>query len=235
MKRFSGIFLAIIVMGCSTSSLDLSTIDFSQPASNYLIDLSSCKGEIQYGHWEVFKKDSAEDDLELKLVGKKEVSKVYRITKPSDKNQFSFFGYPSTGMMGIDIVEYQNKIAFYSMYPEGNKTAEILLKLKEKLGKPSGVVLDTLAKASVLLPPILKTLPKEDIKYFTDEYDDQQVSFPEHYIWKKDGVIYQFTILQGSQVISSKIVAIDIKAFKDRIIFGYHMPDKDPILAKFLN
>lgn len=234
MNRLSAVLVILINIGCNKSTLDLSTIDFSQPASEYLKDISPSKGEIQYGHWELVKNNSAEDDLELKPVGKEEVSKVYHITDPSDKSQFSFFGYPSIGMMGIEIVEYQNKIAFYSIYPEGSKTSEILLKLKQKLGEPSGVILDTLGKTNILLPPILKTLPKDDITYFTDEYDDQQVSFPEHYIWKRNGMIYQFTLLQGSQVVSSKIVAIDIKAFKDRIIFGYHVPDKDPVLGRFL-
>ncbi|SIQ01357.1 hypothetical protein SAMN05421682_10211 [Chryseobacterium indoltheticum] len=207
MNRLSAVLIILLSMGCNKSTLDLSTIDFSQPASEYLKDISPSKGEMQYGHWELIKNNSAEDDLELKLVGKEEVSKVYHITGPSDKSQFSFFGYPSIGMMGIEIVEYQNKIAFYSIYPEGSNTSEILLKLKQKLGEPSGVVLDTLAKTNILLQPILKTLPKDDIIYFTDEYD-QQVSFPEHYIWKRNGMIYQFTLLQGSEVVSSNKLLI---------------------------
>ncbi|WP_131726221.1 hypothetical protein [Chryseobacterium sp. Leaf405] len=232
MNKFSAVLLTLIFIGCNKTTLDLGKIDFSQPASVYL---KGSKGELQYGHWELAKNDAAQDDPKLKLVGRSEISTVYRITNSSEKNQFSFLGYPSIEMMGIEMVEYKNKLVFYSMYPEGKKTPEILLKLKEKLGKPSGVVLDTLGKTNILLPPILKTLPKNDIKYFTDEYGDQQVSFPEHYIWKRNGMLYQFTLLKGTKIVTNKIVAIDINAFKDRIIFGYHMPDKDPILGNYLN
>ena len=235
MNKFSALILTFIFIGCNKMNLDLSTVEFSQPASKYLKGLNISKGEQQYGHWELVKKNMAEHDPELKLVGSAEVSTIYRLTDQSDKDQLSFLGYPSIGMMGIDIVEYKNRLVFYSMYPEGTQTSEILSKLKEKLGKPSGVVLDTLGKINILLPPILKTLPKDDIKYFTDEYGDQQVSFPEHYIWKRNGMLYQFTLLKGTDILTSKIVAIDIKAFKDRIIFGYHMPDKDPILGSYLN
>lgn len=235
MIKFSALLLTLIFIGCNKVTLDLSTVEFSQPASKYLKGLNLSKGEEQYGHWELFKKDTPEDEPELKLVGRAEVSKVYRLTERSNKDQLLFLGYPSIEIMGIDIVEYKNRLVFYSMYPEGTKTTEILSKLKEKLGRPSGVVLDTLGKTNILLPPILKTLPKDDIKYFTDEYGDHQVSFPEHYIWKRNGMLYQFTLLKGTKLITSKIVVIDINAFKDRIIFGYHMPDKDPILRNYLN
>ena len=222
-------------MGCSNSPLDLSTIDFNQPAAKHLENLSFSKVNVQHGHWELYKKAGTADDVELKLADKGEVSVVYNLIDASDKHKVNFLGYSSIEMIGVEIVEYKNKIAFYSMYLDKTKTPEILLKLKEKLGKPSGLVLDTIRKSSELLFTITKTFPKSDVKSFIDEYGDECFSYPVHYIWKKDNVLYQFTLLVGTELFTSKIVAININAFKDRIIFGYHMPDKDPVLGSYLN
>lgn len=222
-------------MGCGKPALDLSAIDFNQPASKYLENLNFSGVKIQHGHWELFAKAGTVDDVDLKLSDKGEISKVYDLIEESDKKKVNFFNYPSIDGMGVEIVEYKNKIAFYSMYLNETKTSEALLKLKEKLGKPIGLVLDTTGKSSPFLPAIVKTFPEDDVKNFKDEFGDDYVSYPVHYIWKKDNTLYQFTLLVGKDTITSKIVAIDINAFKDKIIFGYHRPEQDPILGKYLN
>lgn len=222
-------------MGCGKPALDLSKIDFNQPASKYLENLSFSGAKVQHGHWELFRKAGTADDVELKLSDNGEVSTVYDLIEASDKKKVNFFNYSPIEGMGVEIVEYKNKIAFYSMYLDETKTSEALLKLKEKLGKPIHMVLDTIGKSSPFLPAIIKTFPSDDVKSFKDEFGDDKLSYPVHYIWKKENTLYQFTLLVGKTLITSKIVAIDINAFKDKIIFGYHRPSQDPILGKYLN
>ena len=48
-------------------------------------------------------------------------------------------------------------------------------------------------------------------------------------------VIFQLTLMPTENFVNNTLVVISKKAFRDKIIIGFHNPDKDPILSKYLD
>jgi len=61
------------------------------------------------------------------------------------------------------------------------------------------------------------------------------INYPQHIIWNKKDVIYQLTLEPLNNSVSNVIKIISKKAFKDKIIIGFHNPEKDPYLSKYLD
>ena len=231
MKKNVLVLLAIsTLMSCSGQSLDLSKIDFSKPAADYLGKLELSDVKTQKGHWEL---TGTDEDHEPVLKDNGETSKVYSFNDASDMAKLNFSGHAFDNAVGGRIVEYKGKVVFYSFYLDKRKTFDVLNNLKELLGKPSGYVQDTISVSNTAVSLLKKGLPAADVKVVKDEMGEQFV-YPEQFIWKKDNVIYQYTLVDGTTVIEGKIVAIEVNAFKDRIIFGYHLPDENPVLSPYI-
>lgn len=222
-------------MSCSTKSQDLSTIDFNQNAETYLDGLSFSSKTEQKGHYEAVVKG---EDASLKLVDKGELSTNYVFMGEKNTAQLNYGGIPINDVMGTAITVYDNKIAFMRINVKNDQSIALLEVLKKKLGTPTEIVksednpYDETDKSQRLL---LEKLPNETKKVKDDVLDDYTLTYPENFIWNKNDVIYQLTFSPTGNYISSQLVVISKKAFKDKIIMGYHNPDKDPILSKYLN
>ena len=225
----------ILLMSCSTKSQDLSTIDFNQNAETYLDGLSFSSKTEQKGHYEAVVKG---EDASLKLVDKGELSTNYVFMGEKNTAQLNYGGIPINDVMGTAITVYDNKIAFMRINVKNDQSIALLEVLKKKLGTPTEIVLsednsyDETDKSQRLL---LEKLPNETKKVKDDVLDDYTLTYPENFIWNKNDVIYQLTFSPTGNYISSQLVVIEKKAFKDKIIMGYHNPDKDPTLSKYLN
>lgn len=233
MNRILLLFLAVALSGCKGKILDLADIDFNQPAKTYLKRLDISRVDVQKGHWEVNVKGN--DDVELQLKDGGEQSAHYVLMDQSDKTQVRFFSYNLDPVSPAKIVEYKNKVAFYNCYLETGKTFEILNKLKEKLGQPTELVMDTIPlENNNIAEVLLKGLPKTDATVVNDDLGDRNLAYPRVYVWKKGAVLYQYTLDRRINDVGNVMVAISLDAFKDRIIVGYHALGKDPILGKYL-
>lgn len=225
----------ILLMSCSTKSQDLSTIDFNQNAETYLDGLSFSSKTEQKGHYEAVVKG---EDASLKLVDKGELSTNYVFMGEKNTAKLNYGGIPINDVMGTAITVYDNKIAFMRINVKNDQSIALLEVLKKKLGTPTDIVLsednpyDETDKSQRLL---LEKLPDETKKVKDDVLDDYTLTYPENFIWNKNDMIYQLTFSPTGNYISSQLVVISKKAFKDKIIMGYHNPDKDPILSKYLN
>lgn len=225
----------ILLMSCSTKSQDLSTIDFNQNAETYLDGLSFSSKTEQKGHYEAVVKG---EDASLKLVDKGELSTNYVFMGEKNTAKLNYGGIPINDVMGTAITVYDNKIAFMRINVKNDQSIALLEVLKKKLGTPTDIVLsednpyDETDKSQRLL---LEKLPNETKKVKDDVLDDYTLTYPENFIWNKNDMIYQLTFSPTGNYISSQLVVISKKAFKDKIIMGYHNPDKDPILSKYLN
>ena len=225
----------IVLMSCSSKSQDLSTIDFSQNAETYLDGLSFSSKTEQKGHYEAVVNG---EDASLKLVDKGELSTIYVFMGEKNTAQLNYGGIPINDVMGTTLTVYENKIAFMRINVKNDQSIALLDVLKKKLGTPTEIVksednpYDETDKSQKLL---LEKLPNETKKVKDDVLDDYTITYPEYFIWDKNDVIYQLTFSPTGNYISSQLVVISKKAFKDKIIMGYHAPDKDPVLGKYLN
>ncbi|MBB6270089.1 hypothetical protein HDF26_000516 [Pedobacter cryoconitis] len=230
MKNILVLLAASILMSCSAQSLDLSQIDFNRPAGQYLDKLNISAVEQQKGHFEILKNG---DKVRLELKDNGEVCTIYTLREAGDAAQIRFSGFSLEPDAGGRIISYKDKIAFYNCHPDRTRTFEVLSKLKEMLGKPDEIVTDTLSLNDGTAPLLSKKLPATDFKIFKDEFGEY-ITCPRHYIWKKGDMIYQYTFIRGSKTIANDLVAMNIQAFKDRIIFGFHNPAQDPVLSKYV-
>ena len=225
----------IVLMSCSSKSQDLSTIDFSQNAETYLDGLSFSSKTEQKGHYEAVVNG---EDASLKLVDKGELSTSYVFMGEKNTAQLNYGGIPINDVMGTALTVYENKIAFMRINVKNDQSIALLDVMKKKLGQPTEIVksednpYDETDKSQKLL---LEKLPNETKKIKDDVLDDYTLTYPEYFIWDKNDVIYQLTFSPTGNYISSQLVVISKKAFKDKIIMGYHAPDKDPVLGKYLN
>lgn len=220
-------------MSCTTKSQDLSTIDFNKDAETYLSGLSFSSKTEQKGHYEAVVNG---EDASLKLVDKGELSTNYVFMGEKNTAQLNYGGIPINDVMGTAISVYDNKIAFMRINAKNDQSIALLDVLKKKLGNPTEIVksennpFNAIDKSQKLL---LEKLPNET-KKVKDDLDDDYITYPEHFIWNKNDIIYQLTFSPTGDYVSSQLVVISKKAFKDKIIMGYHVPDKDPILSKYL-
>lgn len=221
-------------MSCTPKSQDLSTIDFNKNAETYLDGLSFSSKTEQKGHYEAVVNG---EDASLNLVDKGEKSTNYVFMNEKNTAQLNYGRIPINDVMGAAISVYDNKIAFMRINPKNDQSFALLDVLKKKLGNPTEIVksentpYDEIDQSQKLL---LDKLPN-DTKKIKDDLDDYYLIYPEHFIWNKGDMIYQLTFSPTGNYVSSQLIVISKKAFEDRIIMGYHAPDKDPVLAKYLN
>lgn len=223
----------ILLMGCTTNSQDLSIVDFNKNAETYLDGLTFSSKTEQKGHYEAVVNG---EDASLKLVDKGEKSFNYVFMGEKNTAQLNYGGLPINDVMGTSINVYDNKIAFMRINVKNDQSFALLDLLKKKLGVPTEVVksennhYDETDKSQKLL---LDKLPNETKKVKDDLLDEYSLTYPENFIWDKNDIIYQLTFSPTGNYVSNQLVVISKKAFRDKIIMGYHNPDKDPILSKY--
>ncbi len=216
----------IILEGCNSQTLDLDKIDFNN--NPHLEKLKISKVENQKGHWVLNQSGS---DVGLSLSGV-ESSVQYTLMTPEELARVTFNNLPLDNI-GAKLVAYKGKLAFARLSVDKSKTFDLFNHLKQMLGKPDQTF-DNLAydknNAEVKL---LETGLKGDVKIVKDEYDDEMIAYPYQNVWVKGNLIYQYTLVRAKDSFSNTLVIISKEALNDKIIFGYHNPEHDPILSKY--
>lgn len=230
MKKILILLFATVLVSCKEKHLDLAQIDFNRPANEYTSKFSASNVNVQKGHWEVTKNGM---DFSVHLKDDGEVSTNYIFSDPKDRGQLQFDVYHLAPNSGARIVEYKEKIVFYNFGLAADKTFDVLKTLKTKLGVPTEVIPDTLAAKDPNLAVLSKSIDKNDMQTVKGKSGEDRVTYPAHYVWKKAHIIYQYTLLPADNTVGNDLMAIDINAFKARIISGYQDPKDTPVLGKY--
>ncbi|WP_443946663.1 hypothetical protein ACJVDH_06050 [Pedobacter sp. AW1-32] len=224
----------LLLMSCSSNSQDLSTVDFSNDGAAYLNNLDPSRKEEQKGHYEAVIHGEKAD---FKLIDNGERVINYLFIGQKSLGRINFAGLAIKENTGATMSVYQDKIAFMRLQLKNEDSFQLLDILKKKLGSPSEIIsskdnhYDANDKSQQLL---LEKLPKETKKTKDDLLDEYYLSYPENFIWNRGEIIYQLTLIPSGNMVDNQLVIISKKAFKDKIIIGYHNPDQDPILKKYV-
>ena len=233
MKNKILIALNLLLMSCTTNSQDLSTIDFTKNAESYLSGLSFSSKTEQKGHYEAVING---ENASFKLVDKGEKLTNYVFMDQKNTAQLTYGGLPINNVMGAAISVYEDKIAFMRINIKNDQSFALLDLLQKKLGQPAEIVKSESTHyddSDVSQKLLLDKLPNQT-KKVKDDIDEYYITYPENFIWDKDGMLYQLTFSPSGKYVNGRLVVISKKAFRDRVIMGYHNPDKDPILGKYV-
>jgi hypothetical protein len=242
MKRILFFLLALILIGCN-KSLDLSTVELGSDANKYELDKYTLLSKSQQkGHYEVQHK---RDDASLVL--KDNVSGVSLVLKDNGERvtNYVFIGDPITkqfnydGIMidpnsGVSLSVYEDKIAYMDLTVDYKSKFKLFDLLKNKLGEPIEIVNNERLLTDIDLDMqklFLEKLPKET----KVDKENGILSYPERLFWIKDNIFYKLELNPSGKSIESSLTIISKRAFMDKIIVGYHNPEKDPFLSKYLN
>jgi hypothetical protein len=233
--KYCYLIIVITLVSC-TNPLDISKINFEKPSKTYLDNIKVSRIDHQKGSWElIYLKNGEFDDVKLKDDGK--TTNLYYFSTKEELAQMCYDGIKLDDF-GAKLVEYQNKIVSVHCSFEKSRTFEFIKKLKTDLGGPTEIINDTIGfyKNEKEVNFFLKELPKDDFKIVKEENNNSSLLVcPMHYIWLKNDLIYMYTLVRsGEASCGNKMVIISKKALKDKIIFGYHNSEEDPILAKYL-
>ncbi|WP_326984712.1 hypothetical protein VUJ46_09345 [Chryseobacterium sp. MYb264] len=225
-------------------SLDLSTVDFNKDSKEYAIaELSPSRVEQQKGHYEIaYDKSLSESEakdlnsnVSLTLKDNGEKVTVYHFDDQKSGSHINYHQEPLDFTFGTKIVDYNGKVSFISTSIERQKTLAFITELLKSLGKPSEIIegrreIDAVDKN--VMAGLSKVLPSAKVS--TDDFGNEIYSFPETIVWAKNDVLYQLTLNPAKNDITNTLVMISKKAFKDKIVMGYHNPDQDPLLSKYV-
>jgi hypothetical protein len=244
MKRVLIYFLlSTVIMSCNSQSIDLSKIEFNKPANSYDLEkVKTSDKEEQKGHYEV-QYNAGATSLGLK----DNVSGVSLVLKDNGERvtNYVFMGDPITkqlnydGIMidpnsGVSLSVYEDKIVYMDLTVDYKSKFKLFDLLKNKLGEPTEIINNESLLSDIDLDIqtlFLEKLPKET----KVDKENGKLSYPERLFWIKDNVFYKLELNPSGKSIESSLVIISKKAFMDRIIIGYHNPEKDPFLSKYLN
>ena len=67
-----------------------------------------------------------------------------------------------------------------------------------------------------------------------DDIEGKVAMFNDFYYWDKKDFIITYRIGLTKDGFSNEVVFSTKKALKDKIVFGYHNIEKDPLLSKYL-
>ncbi|MDH7464201.1 hypothetical protein QEG73_23085 [Chitinophagaceae bacterium 26-R-25] len=229
-NKGAGLISILMMVGCSSQPLDLATIDFDQPADKYLKGVSYTTKTDQKGHW-IVKHNGDDVALALKDDGEKVVDYVFM--DESNTKQLTYSGMKINALIGVDIVTYNDKVSYERIRIINTQTSELASYLKQKLGEPTEIISDETMDIGTK-DILFKSFPK-NVKETKDEFGNNVIDYPQNTFWIKGELIYQLTLEPVNNVVNNTLNIISKKAFRDKIIVGYHNPDKHPILSKYLN
>lgn len=227
--------ILLVMMSCQEGDkFDLSKIDDKTEVSKTLNSLNISDVHTQNGYWELVKKG---EKVEAVLQDNGNISTVYSLKDEQDQKLFNFDNFNIEKNTGGKIVENSNKIVFVNIVLENIETFNVLKKLKEKLGNPDQIINDSVFynEEDDKVKLVLKNYEKNDIKIKKDEFEDEYLIYPLHYVWNINGYIYKYTLFINEASFSNDLVIISNKAFNEKLIFGYHNPKEDSIFKKYYN
>lgn len=233
-KRNLLLLSAILLAGCTSKKLDLSTISYNENAGSYLDGLKYYKKTDQQGHYAI-KGDGEDVSLVLKDDGERLVNYVFMEGTAKEVN---YAGLPISEVLGAAVSVYEDKVAYFHAVVQPDHSVELFESMKKSLGQPTEIINDTVqfdkAHPTPAQSELLKKLPDLTKPVTDEELGDERLSYPQRIIWLKGEVIHMLTLEAVDAKVSNQIMAITKKAFKDRVIVGFHVPEQDPILGKYL-
>lgn len=221
-------FLALIC--CNNQTLDLSKISFNEDSKQYDLDKFKVhKKETINGHYEV-----KENSLEVVDNGEKVFNYIFMDKSIS---QLNFANMKINPTLGAKVVDYNGKIGFISVNIEPSESEKLIKYLFNNLNKPTEVISNERLEEAVNLGAseiLLKSLPQYT-KIQKGDFGNNVLIYPQNLIWIKNDIIYQLTLEPSNNNVVNVLNIISKKTLEDKVIMGYHNPEKDPILGKYLN
>jgi len=217
----------ILLIGCKPSTVDIDTISFLD--KNIIKNLKVVKKETQKGNW------TFNEDMKPVLKGDN-ISTHYYFRTPEELSQLEYNEFPISDL-GAKLVTIDDRLVFARFSLNKDKTFDVFNHLEQKLGVPDqtfdsiGITESNAVEVKLLENNLTK---KQGLEKTTDEYDDAILKYPYQNTWIKDNIIYQFTLARSREAFGNTLLIISKQALKDKVIFGYHNPTKDPILGKYL-
>lgn len=227
--------ILLVMMSCQQGGkFNLSEIYNRTEVNKTLNKLNISNVQTQNGYWELVKKG---EKVEAELKNNGSVSTIYSLKGEQNEKLFNFYNFNIEKNTGGKIVENSSKIVFVNIVLENVETFNVLKKLKEKLGKPDQIINDSVFynKEDDKVKLVLKNFEKNDIKIKKDEFEDEYLVYPLHFVWSINDYIYKYTLFINEASFSNDLVMISNKAFNEKLIFGYHNPKEDPIFKKYYN
>lgn len=224
-----------VMMSCQEGdTFDLSKIDDKTEVNTTMNNLNIANVQTQNGYWEIVKKGAK---VEAKLQDNGSISTIYSLKGEQEEKLFAFANFNIEKNTGGKIVENSNKIVFVNIALENVETFKALKKLKETLGNPDQIINDSVFynAADDKVKLILKHVEQNDIKVQKDEFEDEYLVYPLHFVWNINGYIYKYTLFINEIAFSNDLVILSNTAFNEKLIFGYHNPKEDPIFKKYHN
>ena len=233
MKKLLLIFCAFfMLLSCNNSTLDLSQVKLNEESKTYnLNEFKVYRKEEQKGHYEV-KHSGSNTSLELIDNGEQVYNYIFMEESVS---QINFAKLEIDPVLGAKVVDYNRKIGFISVNITPSQTTELIQHLINSLGTPSEVKTNERLEEAVNLGAsqiLLRVLPQYT-KVKKSEFNNE-ILYPQYLIWDKKDVIYQLVLEPLNNSVSSVVNIISKKALKDKIVMGFHNPEKDLILNKYL-
>ena len=222
-----------VMMSCQEGgTFDLSKIDDKTAVSTTLDNLNIANAQTQNGYWEIVNKGAK---VEAILQDNGSISTIYSLKGEQEEKLFAFANFNIEKNTGGKIVESSNKIVFVNIALEKAETFKVLKKLKETLGNPDQIINDSVFynAANNKVKLILKHVEQDDVKIQKDEFEDEYLVYPLHFVWNINGYIYKYTLFINEIAFSNDLVILSNKAFNEKLIFGYHNPKEDPIFKKY--
>ncbi|NHN27604.1 hypothetical protein FIA58_018135 [Flavobacterium jejuense] len=227
--------ILLVMMSCQQGGrFDLSEIYNKTEVNKTLNKLNISNVQTQNGYWELVKKG---EKVEAELKNDGSISTIYSLKGEQNEKLFNFYNFSIEKNTGGKIVENSDKIVFVNIVLENVETFNVLKKLKEKLGNPDQIINDSVFYNAEddKVKLVLKNFVKNDIKTKKDEFEDEYLIYPLHFVWNTNGYIYKYTLFINETSFSNDLVIISNKAFNEKLIFGYHNPKQDPIFKKYYN
>lgn len=222
-----------MLLSCNNQTLDLSQLKLNEDSKGYNLDkFQVYRKDKQKGHYEV---KTVGNDVSLELVdnGEQVVSYIFMEKSVS---QINFAQLKINPILGAKILVYNGKIGFVSANVESTQTENLIKYLFQTLGNPSEVKTNESMEETMNLGAstiLFKSLPQYTKKR-KSEFGNNEIQYPQYLIWNKNDVIYQLTLEPSNNLVSNIINIISKKALNDKVIMGFHNPEKDPLLSKYL-
>ncbi|PVZ83955.1 hypothetical protein C9426_24800 [Serratia sp. S1B] len=256
MIRITSSIIAIIMLcGCErTQPLDLSLVDFNKDSKEYrLVSLSPSKIIEQNGHYEVIYKTPSNktpsvinnanvsvviESNNVSLIIKDDGEKVtrYLFEEGGSSKYINYSGLPLDALHQTEIVDYNGKVSFISTSANRDKTIELITSLLKKLGEPTEVINNEVDDGVIKEENInkLMVLFPDKTKKIKDDSGSDVIFYPGIVVWDKNDKIYKLSLKPAGKDIDNILEIISKKAISDKVIFGHHVPDKDPLFSKYL-
>lgn len=93
---------------------------------------------------------------------------------------------------------------------EATETFKVLEHLKEKLGIPDQIISDSVFynAADDKVNLILKNVEQDNVKIQKDEFEDEYLVYPLHFVWNQNGYIYKYTLIINETSFSNDLVIL---------------------------